>query len=407
MNCVKRIFARNLLAVTIYTSVVHMLAVYLNLTVLDSPLAAQTLFKAGKVITMAGDPLSPGMVLVNEGKIVSVGSALDQGNARLVDLGDAAVLMPGLVNAYSQAGLSGAVRDEVTKEVTATYKVDLGIDWNSQSMKRALTNGITTACLTPGTENVFAGIASTVKTAKSNAAVLQNDGALVANLNTDPTRRNQARQRPDSIYLRIPTNRMGVVWVMRSSFDMAQRNEHDESLAPLRQVIAGERPFFIVSRTFADIETMYTLAEEFGFKSILVGGQESNLVLSKIAELKTDVILTPVPTGVTSGEERTEICLNRAGKLAEHGIRFCLSGDDLLAEARFAYRHGLNSQQALAAVTLAPAQILAIQERVGSIEPGKDADFIVLNGEPLELTSRVMKVIVDGELVFDVDGASR
>jgi imidazolonepropionase-like amidohydrolase len=361
------------------------------------------IFKAGRVITIAGDDLSPGAVWVKEGKIAGVAAEFEIPGAEIFDFGPSSVLMPGLIDAYSQAGLSSSTRDERTNEVTPTFRVHQAIDWKSRSLRQAMAHGITTACITPGTENVFAGIASIVKTDRSE--ILQGDGPLVANLCSDPTRGNRARQRPDSIYVRQPTNRMGVVWIIRSSFDRAKANQDESAdpdhLDPLREVVAGTRNLLMISRTFPDMETAFKLGAEFSFKPVIVGGQESFKMIDRLVSEQAQVILTPVPTGSTSGIERTEICLNRAGQLAAAGVPFCLSGTDLLLEASFAVRHGLDPQQALAAITISAARILGINDRVGSLEVGKDADLIVLNGDPLELTTRLQHTLIGGRRVGD------
>ncbi len=379
------------------------------MAVLNPTLNAQqsTLYQAGKVITVAGETLSPGMVLVQDGKIVSIAGIIEDASAKQIDFGPNSVLMPGLVDAYSQIGLTTATRDEMTMEVTPTFSIVNGIDWKQRSMQQALANGTTTACITPGTENVIAGLAAIIKTStETTSSMINADGPLVINLCSDPTRRNQSRQRPDSIYVRQPTNRMGVVWITRSSFDQARQSSAQVELNPLRDVVQGQRSLLVVSRTAADLETAFTLGDEFDFKPILVGGQESYRLVDRIAESGTAVILTPVPTGVTSGPERTEICLNRAGLLADAGVSIALSGEDLLSEARFAVRHGLDRDTALAAITATPAKILGLEGRIGSLQPGRDADFVVLAGDPLEFTTPITHIVVEGRLIAGEQPAS-
>lgn len=362
---------------------------------------AQTLYRAGQVITMEGTTFSPGAVLVQDGKITAIGDSIDAGEATVFDFGDQATIFPGLIDAYSQAGLSSATRDEPTDEVTPNFSVANAIEWNSLSLAQALANGTTTLCLTPGTENVFAGRATIIKSPAAHRNIVQSDAGLVANLTSDPTRGNQSRQRPDRIYMRQPTNRMGVVWILRHNFHTAiNKPDSTDSLNSLRECVRGDRKLFVVSRTAPDLETALTLADEFGLRPILVGGQESYRVLDLLAAKQVKMILTTVPTGTTSGPERTEICLNRAGMLADAGVDFCLSGDDLRVEAAFAVRHGLDHDQALKAITITPAQILGVADQVGSLAVGKNADFIVLNGPPLEFTTRIEAVVVDGQIAL-------
>ena len=360
-----------------------------------------TLYKAGKVYTMDGEPLSPGQVLVVDGKISAVGETIDLGDLdpQVVDLGDESVLMPGLVDAYSQSALDASGRNEMSDEVTPDFLVSNAVDWDQAALRRQREQGTTTMCVCPGTQNVFSGISAIIKTREHDAAMLNGDGPLLATMCSDPSRGNQARARPDSVFVRQPTNRMGVVWILRSTFDKSQREDQasNKKLEPVRQVLKGERPVMMVCRLSYDMTSVATLADEFGFSPILVGGQETYKVRETIAELNYPVILQRTSVDQVIGAEGSELVWNQPGVLADAGITFALSGNDLLEQARFAHRHGLDAEQALAAVTSTPAALLGLEKRVGSIQVGADADLIVLNGEPLEMTTSIRQVIVDGE----------
>lgn len=359
-----------------------------------------TLYKAGKVYTMDGDPLEPGEVLVVDGKIKAVGQTVDLGGAtpQVVDLGAGSVLMPGLVDAYSQTALGDGGSNESSNEVTPEFRVVDSIDWDKSALRRQRERGTTTMCVCPGTQNVFSGIAAIIKTREHDAAILNDDGPLLASLCNDPAGGNRARSRPDSIFVRQPTNRMGVVWIMRNTFDKAGRNTQGSgTLGNVKETLEGKRPLMIVARISHDLTSVATLADEFGFSPILVGGQEVYKVKEVIAERNYPVILQRIRVDSIRGTEGSEVLWNQAGVLAAEGITFALSGDDLLEQARFAHRHGLTQQQALAAVTSTPARLLGLKENVGSIKVGCDADLIVLDGEPLELTTSIRQVIVNGE----------
>lgn len=357
-----------------------------------------TLYKADKVYTMEGEPLSPGQVLVVDGKIKSVGKTIELAGANptVVELGAGSVLMPGLVDPYSQTGLGKDGSDESTREITPNFKAIDSVDWDKPALLRQLEQGTTTMCVCPGTQNVFAGIAAIVKTAEHGTAILNNDGPLLASLCADPTSQNRSRSRPDTIFVRQPTNRMGVVWILRKTFDKAKRSQSADKLVTIKESLDGKRPLMVVSRMSHDLTSVASLADEFGFSPILVGGQEAYKVKQMIAERKYPVILQRQTTGSIFGPERSMLCWNQAGLLAEAGITFAFSGDDLLEQARFAHRHGLAKNQALAAITSTPANLLGVADNVGTIKPGKDADLIALNGEPLELTTSIRWVMVNG-----------
>lgn len=352
---------------------------------------------AGTVLTMNGETLSPGQVLIRDGKIAEVGETVAGDGVPLIELGAESVLMPGLVNAYSQSGLGDAGSDEMTREVSVDFRAFESIDWMSPGMKRLRDGGTTTLGISPGRENVFSGTAAIVKSAPGPNAVLVEDGALVINLCNDPTSGNRSRTRPDSIYIRQPTNRMGVVWIMRNTFDKAKREKSAE-LQPVVDVLEGKRPLMVFSRLTHDLRTVATLQDEFGFTPILVGGEEAYKEKELLAERKYPIILEATATGSINGEERSELCWNNAGILHEAGLKIAFSGGDLLEQARFAVRHGLPEEVALAAITTTPARILGMEDRVGKIAVGCDADFVALNGAPLELTTSVRWVMVDGQM---------
>ena len=361
--------------------------------------SSATLYKASKVYTMDGDPLSPGSVLVVDGKIKTVAENVDLGGieADTVDLGEGSVLMPGLVDAYSQTPLSSTGMDEVTSEVTLDFKAIHSIDWDKNSLRRQLHAGTTTVNASPGTQNVLGGTAAIVKTMDHGEAVLVEDGAMVAAMCSDPASRNFSRSRPDTIYVRQPTNRMGVVWILRNTLSKAQRSTDQNAYTELKEAVAAKRPLMMVSRMSYDIVTVGTLADEFGFQPIVVGGDEAYKVKEELIERKYPLVLKYDNPGTTRGAEGSELCWNNPGILAEAGLTFAIGGDNLLEKARFARRFGLDADVAMASITSTPAEIIGVSDRVGKIAAGYDADLIALSGEPLELTTSIRWVMVNGK----------
>lgn len=358
--------------------------------------ADDLLIRAAKVYTMTGPPLTPGAVLVTDGKIARVAAKLEPpAGAKVIDLGQG-VLMPGLVDAYSQAGIAGNAA-EVTREITPDYRVLTAVDWRARALREALAEGTTCLGLAPGTDGVFAGLSCTVKPAGARRAV-QSETGLVITMASDPASGNAARQRPDSIYVRQPTNRMGVVWMLRSTFDRAARQKSPE-LAVVREALAGRRRVYAVSRTENDLVSLLRVAKEFKFTPTVIGGHEAYKLREELAAAKVPVILGPLTTSASGlGPESSEVLWNQPGLLREAGIPFALSGGQLLEQARFATRFGLPPDAALEAITRTPAQLLGLDGRLGTLEPGRDADLLALDGEPLELSSSIQWAVVDGTI---------
>ncbi|MCI0455456.1 MAG: amidohydrolase family protein [Gemmataceae bacterium] len=370
------------------------------LLLLAAPVQGQDLLiRAARVYTMTGPPLTPGAVLVSSGKIAQVGPALTPAaGARVLDLGSG-TLLPGLIDAYGQLGIAVSA-SEITKEVTPEYRVQTAIDWRARAFREALADGTTCLGLAPGTDGVFAGLSCVVKTAGPTSArrVLQPDTGLLITMASDPGLGNASRARPDSIYVRQPTNRMGVIWVLRSTFDKALREQSPE-LAVVREALAGQRRIYAVSRTEHDMLSVLRLAKEFRFAPTLIGGQEAYKIREELAAAKIPVILGPLSTSPNVlGPESTEVVWNLPGQLHQAGVTFALSGGKLLDQARFAVRYGLPPEAALHAITRTPARLLGLENRVGTLAAGCDADLIALNGDPLELTTSIQWVLLDGTL---------
>jgi imidazolonepropionase-like amidohydrolase len=377
-----------------------MIRLIVALSVLASALPAsaqEVVVKAAKVYTLTGVPVAPGAVRIKDGKIAEVaGSIAVPSGAKEIDLGSG-VLIPGLIDAFSSIAIEGGAA-ESTREITPNFKVIDAVDWSSRDFRQARADGITTIALDPGSDNVISGLSCVVKTAgDAKNRVVSGDHSLVITLGSDPAAGNSARGRPDSIYNRQPTNRMGVVWMLRSELGRA-RSVDDKTTAVIRAALESKRPVVCVSRTDNDIASALRLGKEFGFKMTIAGGQEAYRMKQELAAAKTPVLLGPITTAPGAGPENTEMVLNVAGPLHEAGIPFALTGGKLLDQARIAVRHGLPPEVALAAITSSPAKLLGIDNRVGSLDVGRDADFLVLTGDPLDLNTMVRRVVIGGAI---------
>jgi hypothetical protein len=188
---------------------------------------------------------------------------------------------------------------------------------------------------------------------------------------------------------------MGVVWILRNRFDHIER-EPSETDHVLADALAGKRSIFCVSRMRYDIESLLQLSEKYRFQVTLIGGQEAYKLADELAKRKIPVILAPLKSSTKTDSEGSTAVWNRAGLLHSAGVQLALSGDDLLTQARFAVRYGLPPEVALRAITTVPAQLLGVADRVGSLVVNHDADMLVLDGDPLEFTTGIQSVIIDG-----------
>lgn len=366
---------------------------------------ARTLIKAKHVVTIDGDVLSPGQVLIQDGKILAVGEAIASDNiGRIVEVD---TLMPGIINVASRAGLRGGGA-EVSREVTPEFDTASTIDWRARDFAEAVDQGVTTVQVLPETESVFSGFACVLKTAgEEEQRVLNAEQGVVLAISSDPTSRNRSRSRPDSIYVRQPTNRMGVVWIIRNTLHQTQLGNASDALDPkttkiLQGILDGSHPVLSVSRTDYDIRSALELGSNYGFLPSVYGGDEVYRMVDEFKASGAQLAYTALTTNSAGrslrGDEGTELRWNVPGKLHAAGVSFCLAGDNLLDQAQFAVRFGLPREAALAAITLKPAEFLKLGGQLGSITAGKQADLIALSGDPLQPTSTVKWTMVGGKI---------
>lgn len=222
------------------------------------------------------------------------------------------------------------------------------------------------------------------------------------------------REPPTNFYYRRPGTRMAIIWMLRKSFFDAQQQAdsekiEDPNLAVLSAALKNEIPIHVNARRAIVIRAALKVADEYGLKLILQECTEGYKVAEQLAERKIPVILGPFyyyPGNMGQYQEGRKVNWNNAGILSEAGVKVALSSGgqpgsiDILTAATFAVRHGMNRDEALKAITITPAQILGVADRVGSLEKGKDADIVILSGEPLNVTTRVEKVILNGKTVY-------
>ena len=363
----------------------------------------RVLISAKHVYTVDGEVLSPGQVLVQDGKIAFVGARIDPSGP--VQELQVDTLIPGLINAASSAGLSGGDA-EVSREITPDFDTASAIDFESRDFAELVDGGVTTAQVLPGTDSVFCGFSAIVKTAGSK--IIEPENKLTIAICSDPTSRNRSRSRPDSIYVRQPTNRMGVVWIVRNTLHHVSQGNRTLALGSddstiLTRALEGKLAVACVSRTDFDIRAALQLSEEYGFEPTIYGGDEVYRMVDEFKESGVSLVFTALTANgagrALRGNEGTDLRWNVPGLLHQSAVSFCLGGDNLLSQAQFATRFGLPADEALRAITLGPAKMLRLENRIGSITVGKDADLVALSGNPLQPTSAIHWTMVSGKLL--------
>jgi imidazolonepropionase-like amidohydrolase len=361
--------------------------------------------------------LSPGWVVLSGGKVVSAGKdpPASPPPGRRVDL-PGAWATPGWIDAASTTGLAGG-DSEMTREVTPCVRALRAFDPRARETRRALRAGVTTLFLEPGSANVVGGIASLVKTCPAAAGgprVLRESAALRLAFGSDPSAGNYpAHGIPTSIYARRPTTRMGVLAVLRDAWLLgraAGASAEDADLAAMARAAAGEIPVRAFARTEEDLRTVLRVKDDLGFAPVVEGVSEGYKVADRLAKAGIACVVGPLAYPVGGrGPEWTDPALDDAGALLRAGLRIALTaGGDaagLRDQAAMAVRWGLPRDAALKAVTSEAAALCGVADRVGTLEKGRDADLVVFDGDPLEPSSRVLLVLVDGEAAFEREAA--
>lgn len=398
------------------------LALLLTLTLLPAAPAAMAdvrAFVGATVLPIAGEPIDDGVLVIDDDRISAVGSRertrIPRG-AEVIELEPGAVIMPGIVDTHSHIGeVSGADRsDPIQPETRALDSVNV----RSSGMKRALAGGITSVNVMPGSGHLISGQTLYLKLREGNTieelAYRRDDGQVAGGLKMA----NGTNSRRDPPF---PGTRAKSAALVRQAYvDAAEyarkmdgpedeRPERDLGKEILAEVLAGERTVHHHTHRHDDILTVLRLQEEFGYRVVLHHVSDAWMVADEIAaaDVPVSLILLDSPGGKL---EALDIRMESAGALERAGADMAFHTDDWVTDSRyflrmaaFGVRGGMSREGALFAMTLAPARMLDLEDRVGTLERGKDADFVILSGDPLSSRTRVLETWVEGVKRFDLD----
>lgn len=379
--------------------------------------AADLAVLAGRLHTQAGAPIDNGVVLIRGGKIAAVGRqgevVLPPGILTL----EAAVVTPGLIDARTVVGLSGFMNqphDQDQLELSAPMQPQLRavdaynarerlVDW-----LRGL--GVTTLHTGHGPGALISGQTMVVKTLGNNVdEVMVKPAAMVA-AHLGPGAFGAENRSPGTRAAQIALLRQQLIKAgeyrdQQASRKADARPARDLEMETLVEVLAGRLPLLITAHREQDLRSALRLREEFAIRIVLDGAAEAYLMTDAIAAAGVPVLLHP-PMARQFGELENA-SFTTAKALYDAGIPFALqSGFEsyvpktrvILWEAAIAAAYGLPFEQALASISSQAAAILGIADRVGSIEPGKDGDLVLFDGDPFEYTSQVIGVVIEGAL---------
>ena len=383
-----------------------------------------------RILTAAGFEIDNGVILIKEGKIAAVGAVGDisvPAGARIV-AGAGFVVTPGLIDSHSHLGLgpSGGVTEdnETSDPITPQLRIidsihPEGVGPDQHQFRNALAEGVTTVAARPGSSNVIGG----------QSAVLKLRGGTVDDMILRfPSDMKMALGRKGYYASKgvMPTTKMGAVFLARKA--LVEAEEYGKALdrrknagagdskdAPARdlkkeallKVIKREIPVHIHVSSADDIMTAVRLSDEFGFLRLSLGhAVEAYKVAGELA--RRGVIVVVGPQMITYDDQGRLV--NLAGYLKEKGVQVDIMTDAdvvqqafLRCQAAVAVKYGMLPQDALRSITINPARTLGLEDRIGSIEPGKDADLAFFDGDPFDPASQVVMVFIDGRAVYEAE----
>lgn len=397
-------------------------------------------FVGATIIPVEGDEIRNGVLLIHAGKILEIGeSTLNTNNYDIVDC-SGKYITPGLIDAHSHVGLheegagsAAADANESTNAITPFLRAIDAIFPEDLGFFDARRGGVTTLGITPGSANLIAGQFAVTKTAGStiNEMVIKTPAGMKFALGENPKRVGKNNQR-------TPNTRMANAYLIRESlykaldyksewkhYDKLQEFEENKDqntdkkpvkkpkynigLEILGKLLDKEFPVRCHSHRADDILTAIRLADEFDLDIVIDHCTEGHKIANILAERGISTVVGPLMTS-RSKRELIQRSLETPGILINAGVEIvCITTDApvipifMLRESMIiALREGnISAQKALECVTINPAKVLKVDDRVGSLKQGKDADFVIWSDDPFDARSKAINTYINGKLVYE------
>ena len=373
------------------------------------------------VVPIEGEPFD-GTVLIENGKVSALGADVTAPEGADVVDADGKWLLPGFVDAHVHLGTheegegwAGDDTNEMTDPVTAGVRALDAVNPYDPGFDDALAGGVTSVNVNPGSGNPIGGLAVAIHTHGRyiEEMVLRSPSGLKSALGENPKRVYGEKKQ-------TPSTRLGTAMIIRKAFMDAQNymgkadeNARDPKLEALAMVLRREIPWRQHAHRADDIATALRIADEFGYDLVLDHGTEAHLLADVLAERGIPVLIGPLFTTKSKVELRGRSIAN-PGKLAAAGVEISIITDHpvipinfLVHQATLSVKEGLDPVTALRSITINPAKVLGLAERIGSLEPGKDADVVLWSGDPLDVMQRALTVWIGGKEVYRYDEAAR
>jgi len=380
--------------------------------------------KNGYIYTMAGDIIEGGSILVKDGKIVEIGKDIVAPlDAEVIDA-KGRMVTPGFIDAHCHLGMwedsmgfEGDDGNEWVDPVTPQLRSIDGINPMDITFKEAYAGGVTTAVTGPGSANVIGGEFVALKTygKRIDDMIVKFPVAMKVAFGENPKRVYEGQKKS-------PITRMATAAILRETLfkakaylekkerakeDPSKMPEFDMKMEEMAKVLKKEMPLKAHAHRADDIFTALRIAKEFDVDITLDHCTEGHLIADYIAKEGKPAIVGPSLTDRSKVELRN-LTFKTPGILQKAGVKIAIMTDAPVIPLQYlplcaglAARSGLDEMEALKAITINPAEIVGISDRVGSLEVGKDADIVIFNGNPIkDIDCKTFATIINGEVVY-------
>lgn len=380
--------------------------------------------KNGKIFTMTGEVIENGCILIKDGKIFEVGKDLVAPlDAKVVDA-EGRMVLPGFVEAHSHLGMweegigfEGSDGNEMVDPVTPHLRAIDGINPMDISFKEAYIGGVTAAVTGPGSANVIGGMAVALKTygKRVDDMIIREPIAMKIAFGENPKRVYESQKKS-------PITRMATAAILRENLfkaknylkrkelakeDPSKMPEFDMKMEALAKVLKKEIPLKAHAHRADDIFTALRIAKEFDVDITLDHCTEGHLIADYLAEEGKGAIVGPTLSN-RSKFELKNLTFDTPRILHEAGVKVAITTDSPVIPLQYlpicaglAHKSGLDEMEALKAITINAAEIVGIDDRVGSIEVGKDADIVIYDSNPIkDIDCKTYMTIINGEIIY-------
>lgn len=381
------------------------------------------LIKNAKIYTVAGEPIEKGSILIDAGRIKEIGTEIiAPKDTQVIDV-EGKLVFPGMIDAHCHLGLwedaigfEGSDGNEMSDPVTPHLRGIDGINPMDRTFEEAYQAGITTVATGPGSANVIGGQFAAIKTygKRIDDMIIDENIAMKVAFGENPKRVYHEKKRS-------PMTRMATAAILRETLMKAKRYQEkiaeakedksnypnfDMKMEALLPVLEGKIPLKAHAHRADDIFTSIRIAKEFGLRLTLEHCTEGHLIADELAEEGYAAVVGP-SFGDRSKYELKNKTFDTPGILNKAGVKVAIMTDHPVIPlqhlpmcAALAVGAGMPEDEALKAITIYPAEILGLADRVGSLEVGKDADIVIWNKHPFDIQASVEYTIINGKIVY-------